>query len=47
VVATLVMGIYPNFVFKVTSASVSHLIEQNKVALAYDHASVAVREARR
>jgi NADH-quinone oxidoreductase subunit M len=35
--ATLVMGIYPNFVFKITSASVEHLIAQNKVALALDH----------
>jgi NADH-quinone oxidoreductase subunit M len=47
VAATLVMGIYPNFVFKVTSASVVHLIEQNKVALVADHASAAMREAKR
>ena len=38
VVATLVMGIYPNFVFKITSASVDHLLNQNKVALTTDHA---------
>jgi NADH-quinone oxidoreductase subunit M len=36
--ATLVMGIYPNFVFKVTSVSVQHLIDQNKTALVVDHA---------
>ncbi|HEY2068717.1 MAG TPA: NADH-quinone oxidoreductase subunit M [Rhizomicrobium sp.] len=40
VVATLVMGIYPNFVFQVTGASVQHLLDQNKVSLAFDHASV-------
>jgi NADH-quinone oxidoreductase subunit M len=45
VAATLVMGIYPNFVFKITSASVAHLIEQNKVSLALDHKSLSVREA--
>ncbi len=38
VVATLIMGVYPNFVFKVTSASVDHLLNQNKMALAIDHA---------
>ena len=38
VVATIVMGIYPNFIFKVTSASVEHLLDQNKQALALDHA---------
>jgi NADH-quinone oxidoreductase subunit M len=38
VVATLIMGIYPNFVFGVTTVSVDHLISQNKIALAYDHA---------
>jgi len=38
VVATLVMGVYPNFVFKVTSASVDHLLNQNKMALAIDRA---------
>jgi hypothetical protein len=32
------MGVYPNFVFKVTSASVQHLLDQNKQALALDHA---------
>ena len=45
VAATLVMGVYPNFVFKITSASVAHLIEQNKVSLALDHKSLSVREA--
>ncbi|HEY8948201.1 MAG TPA: NADH-quinone oxidoreductase subunit M [Rhizomicrobium sp.] len=38
VVATIIMGVYPNFVFKVTSASVAHLLDQNKQALAIDHA---------
>jgi NADH-quinone oxidoreductase subunit M len=38
VAATIIMGVYPNFVFHVTSASVDHLIGQNKLALAYDHA---------
>jgi NADH-quinone oxidoreductase subunit M len=38
VVATIVMGVYPNFVFKVMSASVEHLLDQNKQALALDHA---------
>jgi NADH-quinone oxidoreductase subunit M len=51
VVATLVMGIYPNFVFRTTSASVEHLINQNKLALAYDHrqtgAKPGVKEAAR
>ena len=45
VAATLIMGVYPNFVFKVTSASVQHLIEQNKVALALDHAPRLASEA--
>jgi len=39
VVATIVMGVYPNFVFKVTSASVEHLLDQNKQALASAHAA--------
>jgi NADH-quinone oxidoreductase subunit M len=38
VIATIVMGVYPNFVFKVTSASVEHLLDQNKQALAIDRA---------
>ena len=38
VVATIVMGVYPNFVFKVTSVSVEHLLNQNKMALALDRA---------
>ena len=38
VIATIIMGVYPNFVFKVTSASVEHLLDQNKQALAIDHA---------
>ena len=39
VVATIVMGVYPNFVFKVTSASVEHLLDQNKQALAIAHSA--------
>ncbi|HSM97302.1 MAG TPA: NADH-quinone oxidoreductase subunit M [Rhizomicrobium sp.] len=39
VVVTLIMGVYPNFVFKVTSASVEHLLDQSKQALAIDHAA--------
>jgi NADH-quinone oxidoreductase subunit M len=38
VVATIVMGVYPNFVFHITSASVDHLIHQNQLALLADHA---------
>ena len=38
VAATIIMGVYPNFVFDMTSVSVAHLIEQHKVAVAYDHA---------
>ncbi|HWA31343.1 MAG TPA: NADH-quinone oxidoreductase subunit M, partial [Rhizomicrobium sp.] len=38
VVATIIMGVYPNFVFKVTSVSVEHLLDQNKQALAIDRA---------
>ncbi|MGN6148384.1 MAG: NADH-quinone oxidoreductase subunit M, partial [Rhizomicrobium sp.] len=38
VIATIIMGVYPNFVFKITSASVEHLLDQNKQALAIDHA---------
>ncbi|HEX4534230.1 MAG TPA: NADH-quinone oxidoreductase subunit M, partial [Rhizomicrobium sp.] len=38
VVATIVMGIYPNFIFRETSVSVAHLLQQNKMALARDHA---------
>jgi NADH-quinone oxidoreductase subunit M len=38
VIATIVMGVYPNFVFKVTGTSVQHLLDQNKQALAFDRA---------
>jgi len=38
VVATIVMGVYPKFVFDITSASVAHLLQQHHTALAYDHA---------
>jgi NADH-quinone oxidoreductase subunit M len=46
VVATLVMGVYPNFVFRVTGASVAHLLDQNKTALAYDRRPIRVEAAR-
>jgi hypothetical protein len=36
VVATLIMGVYPKFVFDITSTSVAHLIQQHNAALAYD-----------
>ena len=36
VVITILMGVYPKPVFDVTSASVAHLISDNKSALAYD-----------
>ncbi len=38
VVATIVMGVYPKFVFDITSTSVAHLIHQHQTALAYDRA---------
>jgi NADH-quinone oxidoreductase subunit M len=38
VVITLLMGIYPKPIFDITSVSVANLIEQNKMALAVDHA---------
>jgi NADH-quinone oxidoreductase subunit M len=38
VVATIVMGVYPKFVFDVTSTSVAHLVEQHRAALAFDGA---------
>jgi NADH-quinone oxidoreductase subunit M len=38
VAATIIMGIYPNFVFDMTSVSVAHLVDQHKMALAYDRA---------
>jgi NADH-quinone oxidoreductase subunit M len=43
VVATLIMGVYPKFVFDITSASVAHLLHQHHTALAYDktHATPA------
>jgi NADH-quinone oxidoreductase subunit M len=47
VIATIVMGVYPNFVFRVTSASVAHLIDTNKLALAYDQHASSVKEAAR
>jgi len=39
VVATVLMGVYPKFVFDVTSTSVAHLIQQHKTALAYDQST--------
>ncbi len=38
VIITILMGIYPKPIFDVTSVSVANLIQQHKMALAYDHA---------
>jgi NADH-quinone oxidoreductase subunit M len=38
VIITLLMGIYPKPIFDITAVSVANLIEQNKMALAVDHA---------
>jgi NADH-quinone oxidoreductase subunit M len=38
-VATIIMGVYPKFIFDITSTSVAHLIQQHHTALAYDSAS--------
>ena len=38
VVATLIMGVYPKFIFDITSTSVAHLIRQHNASLAYDRA---------
>jgi NADH-quinone oxidoreductase subunit M len=45
VVATIVMGVYPKFVFDITSTSVAHLVQQHKAALAYDRAPRNVANA--
>ncbi|HTQ12440.1 MAG TPA: NADH-quinone oxidoreductase subunit M [Rhizomicrobium sp.] len=47
VAATIVMGVYPNFIFRVTSASVEHLIKMNEQSLAQDRATALPREASR
>ena len=36
VVATVVMGVYPKFIFDITGTSVAHLIQQHKTAVAFD-----------
>jgi NADH-quinone oxidoreductase subunit M len=36
VIVTIIMGIYPNFVFDVTHASVANLVHQSQVAMAND-----------
>ncbi len=41
VVITIAMGVYPKPVFDVTSPAVARLIQDNKSALAHDHALVA------
>jgi NADH-quinone oxidoreductase subunit M len=38
VIITILMGIYPKPIFDVTSVSVANLIQEHKMALAYDHA---------
>jgi NADH-quinone oxidoreductase subunit M len=40
VVATIVMGVYPKFVFDITGTSVAHLIKQYHTAVAYDAGAV-------
>src|SRR5579885_1799903 len=45
VVITIIMGVYPKFVFDVTSVSVAHLVREHQVALAFDRAqTLAARE---
>jgi NADH-quinone oxidoreductase subunit M len=36
VVATIIMGVYPKFIFDITSTSVAHLIQRHSASLAYD-----------
>ena len=36
VLATIIMGVYPKFIFDITSTSVAHLIQQHNAAVAYD-----------
>ena len=36
VIITLIMGVYPNFVFDVTHASVANLVHQSQVAMVHD-----------
>jgi NADH-quinone oxidoreductase subunit M len=36
VIATIVMGVYPKFVFDITGASVAHLVHQHRAAVAFD-----------
>ena len=36
VIITIIMGVYPNFVFDVTHASVANLVHQSQLAMAYD-----------
>ena len=47
VAATIIMGVYPNFVFHETSVSVAHLLEQHQTALLYANSPVRLtaREA--
>jgi NADH-quinone oxidoreductase subunit M len=47
VATTIVMGVYPNFVFRITGASVTHLLDENKMALEYDRHAASVKEAAR
>jgi NADH-quinone oxidoreductase subunit M len=45
VAATLIMGLYPKFVFDITGASVANLIRQHNAAVAYDQRASDVRFA--
>jgi NADH-quinone oxidoreductase subunit M len=40
VIATIVMGVYPKFIFDITGPSVAHLIKQHKTAVAYDRGAL-------
>jgi NADH-quinone oxidoreductase subunit M len=42
VIITILMGVYPKPIFDVTSVSVANLIQEHKMALAYDHPKVAM-----
>jgi NADH-quinone oxidoreductase subunit M len=43
VIITIIMGVYPNFVFDVTHASVANLVHQSQLAMAHDEHFVANR----
>jgi NADH-quinone oxidoreductase subunit M len=43
VIITIIMGVYPNFVFDVTHASVANLVHQSQLAMAHDEHFAANR----